>query len=152
MCDSKKDKQPSKSYKQSEQPLLIEPVKKKEPPQSFVVSGTLLDDGFCVCPYDIDTPPNVLEKAKKFRESIQEKDWPRNKNFLSHKGYKTIVEMLLQDNRVDPSANNNEAIQYASRYGHREVVEILLKDSRVNPSDKDNFTKKSFRHFSRTTV
>ena len=46
--------------------------------------------------------------------------------------------MLLQDSRVDPSADNNRAIRYASRKGHIEVVKLLLQDNRVNPLTKTN--------------
>jgi ankyrin repeat protein len=44
--------------------------------------------------------------------------------------------MLLQDNRVDPSDDNNYAIQWAAERGHKEIVEMLLKDKRVDPSDR----------------
>ena len=40
---------------------------------------------------------------------------------------------LLEDPRVDPSANNNEAIGIASAYGHLAIVNRLLADPRVDP-------------------
>jgi hypothetical protein len=49
-----------------------------------------------------------------------------------------VVERLLQDERVDPSASNNEATRAASREGHVVVVERLLQDERVDPSAQDN--------------
>jgi len=48
------------------------------------------------------------------------------------------VERLLQDPRVDPSANGNNAIQCASDKGHTTVVERLLQDPRVDPSANGN--------------
>ena len=36
----------------------------------------------------------------------------------SMKGYVNIVELLLQDPRVDPSGNYNDAIRLASTNGH----------------------------------
>ena len=42
--------------------------------------------------------------------------------------------MLLEDGRVDPSAEDNSAIRCSSRFGHAEVVKLLLQDKRVNPS------------------
>jgi hypothetical protein len=49
-------------------------------------------------------------------------------------GHKEIVEMLLKDNRVDPSADGSCALRNASLNGHKEIVEILLKDNRVDSS------------------
>ena len=46
-----------------------------------------------------------------------------------------VVQELLKDKRVDPSANNNYAIRWASEKGHLEVVQELLKDNRVDPSE-----------------
>jgi len=43
-----------------------------------------------------------------------------------------VVKLLLQDERVDPSDNNNWAIQMASKNGHIEVVKLLLQDKRVS--------------------
>ena len=41
-------------------------------------------------------------------------------------GHKGVVEVLLGDPRVDPFANNNEAIFSASHRGHAGVVKLLL--------------------------
>ena len=48
------------------------------------------------------------------------------------------VKFLLSDKRVDPSAENNEAIIEASSKGHVEIVNELLKDTRIDPSDQNN--------------
>ena len=58
--------------------------------------------------------------------------------YASVNGHLELVRELLKDSRVDPSADNNFAIQEASRYGHLEVVRELLKDSRVDPSANNN--------------
>ena len=44
-----------------------------------------------------------------------------------------LCNYFCQDDRVDPSANDNYAIRLASEKGHLEVVEVLLRDKRVNP-------------------
>ena len=44
----------------------------------------------------------------------------------------------MADPRVDPAANENEAIRWASRYGHTETVRLLLADPRVDPTVNDN--------------
>jgi len=49
-----------------------------------------------------------------------------------------VVDRLLMDSRVDPSASDNYAIRWASGNGHLEVVDRLLMDSRVDPSAEDN--------------
>jgi hypothetical protein len=45
---------------------------------------------------------------------------------------------LLQDPRVNPSADNNSAIRLASQFGHIAVVDRLLQDPRVDPSADNN--------------
>ena len=52
--------------------------------------------------------------------------------------YSEVLKILLEDPRVDPSANDNFALRLASAEGHTEVVRILLADERVDPSAKDN--------------
>ena len=44
-----------------------------------------------------------------------------------------VEQTLLQDNRVDPSANDNDAIRWAGHSGHTEVVKLLLQDCRSVP-------------------
>ena len=45
-----------------------------------------------------------------------------------------VVKLLLTDNRVDPSDDDNLAIIWAASRGHHEVVKTLLADNRVDPS------------------
>ena len=49
-------------------------------------------------------------------------------------GHIAIVERLLRDPRIDPSADNNRALINACVEGHTAVVDRLLQDSRVDPS------------------
>jgi hypothetical protein len=49
-----------------------------------------------------------------------------------------IVERLLEDDRVDPSADDNYAVRLAAQNGHLAVVERLLQDERVDPSADNN--------------
>ena len=44
---------------------------------------------------------------------------------------------VVADKRVNPSADSNSPIRWASRRGHAEVVKLLLKDKRVDPSVKN---------------
>ena len=48
-----------------------------------------------------------------------------------------LLDLLLGD--VDPSANENYAIQFASQFGHLAIVDRLLQDSRVDPTADNNF-------------
>lgn len=50
----------------------------------------------------------------------------------------TIVKLLLEDGKVDPTFNNNYTLTWASSYNHIKIVKLLLKDSRVNPCDDNN--------------
>lgn len=54
-------------------------------------------------------------------------------------GYTDIVESLLADPRVDPTAIvGYNALQDASERGHTAIVRMLLVDPRVDPSVDDN--------------
>jgi ankyrin repeat protein len=57
----------------------------------------------------------------------------------SQNGDIAVVNRLLDDTRVDPSADNNFAIRAASLNGHTHVVVRLLADPRVDPSADNNF-------------
>jgi len=48
------------------------------------------------------------------------------------------VKALLSHNRVDPSANNNEAIRLASSNRNLKIVKLLLNDNRVDPCANNN--------------
>src|SRR5690606_6818132 len=61
-------------------------------------------------------------------------------SYASTNGHLEIVQELLKDNRVNPSAQGNEAIRVASKNGHLEIVRELLKDNRVDPSTLNNWT------------
>lgn len=58
--------------------------------------------------------------------------------FASIFGDIDMVRLLLADERVDPSADNNAALRLAARNGHLEAVKLLLADERVElASDKN---------------
>src|SRR3972149_2665922 len=57
----------------------------------------------------------------------------------AEKGDSEVVELLLVDPRVDPSANDNNAIRFASENGCDKVVKLLLTDPRVDPSADNNY-------------
>ena len=66
--------------------------------------------------------------------------------YASWYGHLAVVERLLQDKRVDPSATDNYgncALSHAAKNGHLAVVERLLQDERVDPSDAENFAIKN---------
>ena len=52
------------------------------------------------------------------------------------------VKLLLADQRVDPRAQDNYAIQWAAFKGHHKVVKLLLADQRVDPTAQDNYAIK----------
>ena len=49
------------------------------------------------------------------------------------------MKLLLKDERVDPSADSNYAIQWTCSNGHVEIVKLLLADERVDPSAGNNY-------------
>ena len=48
-----------------------------------------------------------------------------------------VKELLKQG--VDPTADDNLAIIYASFFGHTDVVEALLQDGRADPTTENNY-------------
>jgi len=51
--------------------------------------------------------------------------------------YLEVVELLLKDDRVDPTTDDNYTIRLASRNGHVEVVELLLETPKIPLSVKN---------------
>lgn len=47
-------------------------------------------------------------------------------------GFTDVAKLLLSDPRVDPSADDNEALRFAVVHRRAEVVKLLLSDPRVN--------------------
>jgi hypothetical protein len=43
-----------------------------------------------------------------------------------------VIELLLRDPRVDPSARGSSVVRWAAKYGHNDLLERLLRDSRVD--------------------
>jgi ankyrin repeat protein len=58
--------------------------------------------------------------------------------FASANGHLAVVELLLAEERIDPTSLNNDAIRGSSKNGHLEVVRLLLADERVDPAAEEN--------------
>ncbi|EPZ31233.1 hypothetical protein ROZALSC1DRAFT_31525 [Rozella allomycis CSF55] len=52
----------------------------------------------------------------------------------SEDGDTEIIEMLINDPRIDPTYKDNFAIRGALLNGHIDVVNTWLKDTRVDPN------------------
>ena len=63
-----------------------------------------------------------------------------------------VVQQLLLDPAVDPSAKNNFAIEHAAALGYVELVKLLLADIRIDPTDNDNRTLYLAAHNGHTAV
>ncbi len=57
----------------------------------------------------------------------------------SENNHPKIVELLLADKRVDPSAEDSSAMKLASMAGYLGIVKLLLDDGRANPSANNNY-------------
>ena len=62
---------------------------------------------------------------------------------IQEKFYKTIknndinnVELLLKNEKINPSKDNNYAVQLASENGHIDIVNLLWQDQRVKDTLK----------------
>jgi hypothetical protein len=53
-------------------------------------------------------------------------------------GNTSLVRLLLQDPRIDPTAKNNAALRNASENNFVDVIRVLLADGRANPAAKQN--------------
>jgi hypothetical protein len=63
--------------------------------------------------------------------------------WICKNGDATLLEWVLawvspNGERVDPAAQDNQAIRWASRYGKVDVVRLLLADARVDPAAQHN--------------
>jgi ankyrin repeat protein len=84
---------------------------------------------------------NLEEKDKQQKNNYQHlgDNEVQNAFFLAiQDGTVKELSFLLQDERVDPTANNNNAIRLAALNGHLAVVELLLQDERVDPAADNN--------------
>jgi ankyrin repeat protein len=64
------------------------------------------------------------------------RNWPLR--FAAADGCVELVELLMQQPTVNPTACKHESLVYACRNRHCDIVEILLKDKRVDPSCNQN--------------
>ena len=56
----------------------------------------------------------------------------------SKHGFLTIVEMLLEDERIQPKTDSY-ALRWAGRYAHERVMKLLLEDGRIDPQTEVSF-------------
>jgi hypothetical protein len=49
-------------------------------------------------------------------------------------GHLHLVQLLLNQTWLDPSANDNEALKFAAAQGHGDIVDLLLADYRLHTS------------------
>jgi ankyrin repeat protein len=66
---------------------------------------------------------------------------PGNYGLISYaveKGNILVIQLLLNDNRVDPSVFNNYAIRFACETGSVEITRLLLNHPKVDPSVNNN--------------
>jgi hypothetical protein len=71
---------------------------------------------------------------------------------LCRNGKVAEIEIMLQDEGFDPSANLNCAVLFSAENGHLAVVERLLQDRRVDPSANDNYAVRSAAERGHPTV
>jgi hypothetical protein len=50
-----------------------------------------------------------------------------------------VVKLLIEDKRVNPTANDAYCLRAAAENGFAAVVLVLLQDGRVDPSILDNY-------------
>ncbi|KAJ3323474.1 hypothetical protein HDV06_001751 [Boothiomyces sp. JEL0866] len=60
-------------------------------------------------------------------------------NLAAMNNHSEIVELLLNDNRLNTNDFTSDPITHAAVNGHDQIVERLLNDGRFNPAHSDNF-------------
>lgn len=113
--------------------------------------------GYTICKVTIPDDSRVFIEEHKFKTDkiiltnpVEFKDFCANKTNIADNlvqyyfkknvyfGNESAVKLLLQDLRVDPSADNNYAFCYASSHGYENIVKMLLQDGRINPRVRNN--------------
>ncbi|KAJ3075348.1 hypothetical protein HDU98_008432 [Podochytrium sp. JEL0797] len=94
---------------------------------------------------------DLLDDKKHFNPTSQKN---RSFRWACRSGYLGVVQLLLQDGRCDPCADDNYAIQCASESGEIEIVRLLLATSpSVNPGSNHGYAiKLASRHGHETVV
>lgn len=54
-------------------------------------------------------------------------------------GMTEAVYLLLQNEHIDPTADNHASLRWACLHGHERIVELLLSDGRADPSCLNNY-------------
>lgn len=61
-------------------------------------------------------------------------------------GHVEVVQVLLQDGRVDPAADESVSLWRSALMGRFDVVETLLRDRRADPAARDNWAVRGAAH------
>jgi ankyrin repeat protein len=102
----------------------------------FDISTQQANEAFCQACYE-----NHLDIARLLFDKPEFKIDPAVDDsyllfFAAQTGYVEMTRFLLSQPSIDPSANNNTAIEEAcNNGGNLEIVHLLLADKRVNPAD-----------------
>ncbi len=70
----------------------------------------------------------------------------------SYNGHADVVKALLEDGRVYPGDDDNNALRQASGNGHVDVVALLLADPRVDPTAHTNESIRKAAEFGHADV
>jgi ankyrin repeat protein len=84
------------------------------------------------------TDPAMDPNTVFLDEGVVESTLVSGLSWACHNGHLAVVDRLLQDERVHPAANGNQAIRHASIEGHVAVVELLLQNGRIDPTVHGN--------------
>jgi ankyrin repeat protein len=77
------------------------------------------------------TAEGNIECLKKLLPRVNPNEYHNIIRLASQYGHLIVVNILLEDKRIDPSIDDNIAIRKASQNGHLTVVNRLLEDPRV---------------------
>ena len=100
------------------------------------IGAEMVSEAFCAC-----CRGGHVAIVKMFLERHDTDDLSLHEGFeeACANGHTGVVKLLVEESRVDPTANNNYAIGWASEQGHTGVVQILLENKRVDPSANENY-------------
>jgi len=58
--------------------------------------------------------------------------------WAARNGHDMLVKLVMEDQHVNPAANDNQALKEARRNHHDQVVNLLLRDQRVQATNRTN--------------
>ena len=105
---------------------------------SLLTSNKLDDGSGLKITYTLGETVIWRETIKVDGFEMSEFSYANFKNAIVDGNYE-LIQLILKESSIDPTYNNNFAIQYSSKHGNDKIVDLLLKDGRSDPTSENNY-------------